>query len=271
MKTWSNTTSREVEGMNMRSRRATWILSLLLYPLACSDDGGATSDTLASGTTGSDGDATSGSGSGSGGSGGSEGSSTTGAPADSSGGTDTGEGPPCASPDECGGATPACDAEAGVCTGCTSDTECGEIFCDVATGICRDCVTDDHCEPNAPVCDPVSGQCTATCESSLDCVATGGPGVCNMELGVCTDCTGNGEQCSFCELETFSCVGCLEDTDCPPAAPFCGPSLECSPECSGDDDCPGGLFCDPATSRCVECVTNEHCPGEICQENLTCG
>lgn len=267
----------------MTPLRAAWILASLLSTSACGDDG-SPADTDTRGTTGSSSGQTtssggptgSGSGSSSGSSSGGDSSvgtsssSSSGPPADSSG-TDTGGDAACSTPDECGGATPACDAEAGTCTGCTSDDDCGQIFCDVATGSCRDCVTEEHCEPNAPVCDPVSGQCTALCESNLDCATTGGPSVCNPELGVCTDCIGNGMPCQYCELDTYSCVGCLEDADCPVIAPFCGPSFECSDTCRTDDDCLGGLHCDPVTSLCAECVTNEHCPGEICQENLTCG
>lgn len=178
----------------------------------------------------------------------------------------------CTSEDECTGATPHCDLAAGRCVGCADDDDCrGALRCDVATGVCRDCVTDDDCGGTRPICDRVSGQCTDDCATSADCALTGGPRTCDTMRGVCVDCIGNGMPCEFCELVTFSCVGCLTDDDCPASEPFCGPSYECSPECAGGGDCPPGLSCDPVSARCLECVTNADCPGEVCQVDHTCG
>lgn len=245
---------------------------------ACGDDGGAQASTT--GTTGSTGGSTGtvtadGSGSGSAEASSTAGTSTAGSSgtADSSGSTGAPQGPPCAAEDDCFGDTPHCDAALGVCVGCGNDDECrGETLCDVATGQCRDCVTDADCDPEAPICDfDVSGQCTASCTADADCANTGGPDKCDTTRGVCVDCTGNGQDCTFCELVTYSCVGCLVDGDCPPAAPLCSPSLECSPMCTADDNCPSNLVCDPDSLRCVECFANLHCPGEICQPNFTCG
>jgi hypothetical protein len=103
-------------------------------------------------------------------------------------------------------------------------------------------------------------------------VGTGGPDACDVERGVCVDCTGPGQPCPFCELDTYSCVGCLVDADCPSDQPTCGPSYECSAVCESDEDCAADdLFCDPATQLCVECWKNAHCPGETCQRDFTCG
>ncbi len=145
------------------------------------------------------------------------------------------------------------------------------VPCEVATGICRDCVTNDHCGGPVPVCDATSGQCTTTCAQTQECFGTGGPNICDTGRGVCVDCSASGNLCQYCETETFSCVGCLLDADCPPSSPFCGPSFECTPSCMGDGDCPSGLFCEPGSSRCVECAKNLHCPGEVCQGDFTCG
>ncbi len=187
------------------------------------------------------------------------------------GATDATADTPCTSDDECFGATSHCDVGAGVCTGCASDEDCrGELRCDTATGICRDCVTDAHCEDPRPICDAVSRQCTARCSTIGDCLGTGGPSVCDVDRGVCVDCVPSALLCT-CETETFSCVGCIEDADCPASAPYCGPSHECSPECDDDQGCPGGLRCDATSRRCVECAKNAHCPGETCQVDHTCG
>jgi len=185
-----------------------------------------------------------------------------------------GAGVRCSSEDDCAAATPHCDMATGTCTGCRSDDDCrGPLFCNTATGICRDCVSDAHCGGVRPICDAISGQCTASCSSDADCANTRGPTRCDTSPGrrVCVDCTGPNQPCAFCETVTFSCVGCLTDADCPATVPFCGPSKACSPACSSDDDCPGALFCDPKTARCLECVTNAHCPGEVCQTDYTCG
>ena len=187
------------------------------------------------------------------------------------GGSTSSTGTPCASEDDCFGATSHCDTARGVCTGCSNDDDCrGALKCDTATGICRDCVTDADCFPTAPRCDAVSGQCTASCSTNADCAGTQGPIMCDTARGVCVDCTTTIGTC-FCELVTFSCVGCLQDSDCPATEPFCGPAHECSPSCSADTDCPAGLHCDSASERCVECAKNAHCPLEICQANYTCG
>jgi len=193
--------------------------------------------------------------------------------ADGTGGTGGGTvGPPCSSEDDCGSATAHCDMDSGRCRGCASDDDCrGELLCDTASGICRDCVDDGDCDGERPICDRVSGQCSAECTTNDDCPSGDGPQMCDTSRGRCVDCIGNGMPCEFCELVTFSCVGCLTDDDCPNDEPFCGPSHECSPECAGDGDCSGDLVCDPMSSRCVECATNADCPGEVCQRDYTCG
>ena len=177
----------------------------------------------------------------------------------------------CKSEDDCFGPTAHCDVAKGTCTGCRTNDDCrGALFCDTTTGICRDCVSNSDCGGGRPTCDRVSGQCTIQCSSDADCANTGGPTKCDTSAGrgVCVDCTGNNQNCRFCETKTFSCVGCLADSDCPAAAPFCGPSFECSPSCTVDNDCPAGLHCDPKTSRCLECATNAHCPGEVLSDRL---
>lgn len=201
------------------------------------------------------------------------GASQTGGAAQTGGASGDGGGAtPCTSDDECFGATSHCDTANGVCVGCKSTADClGSLKCDTATGICRDCVTNSDCPQNAPICDPVSQQCSAECTTNADCSGTGGPSTCDTTRGRCVDCIGNGMPCQFCELGTYSCVGCLVDADCPQSAPKCGPSYECTPACTTDNDCPAGLFCDTATQACVECVTNAHCGGETCQTNYTCG
>jgi len=180
---------------------------------------------------------------------------------------------PCTTISDCTGATPRCDTTRGVCAGCTTDTDCrGGLHCYAATGECRDCVTDGHCAAPAGFCDfAYSRQCTAKCTSDANCAGLG-PSHCDTTAGVCVDCL-RGSHCGggFCELVTHSCVGCLKDSDCPASEPICGPSYECTPKCTSDAQCSGGLKCDPAVGLCVECVTNRHCAGGICQVDHTCG
>jgi len=255
-----------VQEMSHRNRHFAPVFALALLAQGCGDEGAsapgglrdAGADGAAVGTGGTDG------------AGGESGAAGGAAGTPGSGGTpSTGA---CTSDDECSGATSHCDTANGTCTGCASDADClGSLHCDAPSGECRDCVTDDHCGGPVPVCDPVSRQCSKACTSDADCATTGGPMKCDTQRGRCVDCTGNGQPCPFCELDTYSCVGCLVDTDCPAARPFCGPSYECTGECNADSDCTGGLFCHIGLHRCVECATNAHCGGETCQVDFTCG
>lgn len=178
----------------------------------------------------------------------------------------------CADDGDCYGAVPHCDTAAQQCVACASDEDCpGELICEPVTGECRDCVTNDHCsEPDRPICDPASRQCTATCASDDDCPSSDGPGFCDPDDGVCYDCLPTAG-CLFCEQDTHSCVWCLSDDDCIASRPVCGPSLFCTAACTSDDDCPGSV-CDTAKGLCAECVTNSDCgPDEVCQVDQTCG
>jgi hypothetical protein len=91
----------------------------------------------------------------------------------------------------------------------------------------------------------------------------------------------------FCSL-TLGCVGCLGNSDCPAAMPYCaqGACVECSGGagctmagatiCSPTThrcqapcmpgSCPRNQVCDTATSACVGCVTAQDCggPDKIC-------
>lgn len=186
-------------------------------------------------------------------------------------------GNPCTSDNACSGVAAICVS--GACAKCTADSQCFGLFCDTTTGLCRDCVTDANCvgHSNGPICDQKSRQCTRTCTTGADCTAPMGPTACHE--GRCRDCIPStaapGTLTSYCEGNTFSWVGCRDDRDCKPAAPFCSPSHDCSPDCMQDSDCPmihsGSPHCDPAIRRCVECYLNSHCPGGFCQTDYTCG
>ncbi len=178
----------------------------------------------------------------------------------------------CTTYDDCGGAAVTCDITARTCSGCKTDADCrGGLKCETATGLCRDCVTDADCADPVPVCSRVSWNCTARCTKDADCPQGGYPNKCHTGMGICLDCTGNGMNCKYCELETYSCVGCLLDSHCPASKPKCGPSYLCTPACATDAQCPPGLFCHPGMQVCLECVTNKHCRGGFCQPDWTCG
>jgi hypothetical protein len=186
---------------------------------------------------------------------------------------DASSGTPCTSAGDCSGKTPACDTMKGTCTGCRDDNDCASLHCDTMTGECRDCVDNQHCMNPLPLCDTTTQQCSKACMTDQDCPQGGStPHRCHPMLKVCVDCY-QGQHCGsgFCETVTFSCVGCLKDTDCPMINPVCGPSLDCGPKCTTDQNCPNGLHCDTTKSACAECVTSKHCPGGICQTNQTCG
>ena len=192
--------------------------------------------------------------------------------------TSASAGVPCQNDGACAGATPHCDLARGVCAGCATDRDCRRhLVCEPVSGECRDCVTDANCPPDGPLCDAPSKQCTKTCADSSQCFdPTVGPNYCDLTLGRCFDCGQGGVGCQhaerpLCEFVTRSCVQCLSDADCTPAAPSCGPSGQCSPPCVSTAACPTGLVCDVHQALCVECVTNRDCGRLTCQPNQTCG
>lgn len=136
-----------------------------------------------------------------------------------------------------------------------------------------------------------SGVAPVPCDSPDDCRAAGlsaacRQGECNPDVpcGDDLEC-GLGErcltsQCRFtgcttnadcatgtCLTETYSCVECGVDADCPVDRPVCNAAANTCVACRSDADCarPGPSHCSD-TGACVYCTVDEHCPN-----GLTCG
>ena len=77
------------------------------------------------------------------------------------------------------------------------------------------------------------------------------------------DCAGIGPR-DYCDLTTFTCVECLNNTHCPFNGVCDLLSHTCRTPCF-NGNCPPGQICDPMINACVECFNNSHCdPDEVC-------
>lgn len=112
----------------------------------------------------------------------------------------------------CAGEAPLCDA--GACVQCLNDDDCVNGVCD-PNNVCVECTNDDHCPDG--VCDPSN---------------------------VCVECT-NDDHCpdGVCDEPNTTCVGCLENTDCPAETPVCDRDNTTCVVCLVDADCDGGQVC----------------------------
>ncbi|MBL8950863.1 MAG: hypothetical protein JNK82_08810 [Myxococcaceae bacterium] len=143
-----------------------------------------------------------------------------------------------------------------------------------------------------------SGPPPPSCDSAEDCAAAGFPGVCRA--GVCRQnvpCSddlecGIGEACAnrtcrfvgctrdedcptgACRMNSFTCVECGADSDCPFNKPRCRQSTQTCVECVDDSSCPtpGASYCDTASATCKHCLVDQHCPNSLrCMGNTCVG
>ena len=136
---------------------------------------------------------------------------------------------------QCGGATPACIAETGMCGECSNDTPCpiGE-FCDPMTNTC-------------------SGNEPCECGNDAQCATCGGRPICLQ--GNCVECLDDTD-CparSACNLDTFACeaspcsgVTCQMGSQCSEQTGRCEPGCNVAADCAD----PNTLDCNPATGQC---------------------
>lgn len=175
----------------------------------------------------------------------------------------------------CGGDTPFCDEDAGVCVACISDNQCEEGFrCDAGSCVERAaCETSEECDGG--VCS--DGVCV-TCTETEGC----GTGVCDTSVagGQCVTCTaelGCGGATPICDTDVPGglCITCSDDAHCSGDA-LCDVTVEggACVACLDDDSCGEGLFCDDSVrgNRCVSCLEDDHCEdGGVCLDDGTCG
>lgn len=126
---------------------------------------------------------------------------------------------------------------AGVCAGtaiadcCTTDADCtAPETCNLTTGLCEAACTDDAgCDDTIACTDDT---CTAGVCANADNCAAGT--LCDMVVGAGT------------------CVGCVDDSDCPAATPICTSLFTCV-ECEATADCASGLTC--VSNSCISSLT----------------
>ena len=144
------------------------------------------------------------------------------------------------------------------CRACYSDTDCffwywefrNYLTCS-ASALCvattPACTTNANCPPEYPVCElflPLNANHCFGCSWDGDCSQF--PSY---------------PYCSY--ANNYSCVECLNSTNCTnPAYPVCNQSTNCIP-CSNDTDCqllPDTPYCDVSSGGvCRACVTNDNC------------
>lgn len=140
---------------------------------------------------------------------------------------------------------------------------CREGFCnpDVPCGSDFECGLGERC---------LRGRCAFTgCTKNADCAT----GLCLGDTYTCVECATNGDcprDRPVCNVETNSCQSCRTDAECTVPGPArCGPGGRCV-HCLVNDDCPSGLSCGPS-NLCVGAARNQPCPeGVACGAGLSC-
>lgn len=112
----------------------------------------------------------------------------------------------------CNSTAPKCDATAGKCVVCTTDSHCPSgRKCDTKTKTCYECLQDTDCR-RGYVCDNNAKVCV------LQCVDTNCPrGQACGDYNRCADCSSKSPLCPtglVCDQKANACVECLADTDC---------------------------------------------------------
>lgn len=144
---------------------------------------------------------------------------------------------------------------------CTLSEMCVDDACVATDGL--DCSDDPGLCPTGFQC--TAGECQRECVTDDDCTADG-YGSCNVELGLCGQCTFDSDcpsEAPTCDTTVSRCVGCVENDDCridnQAAGLYCDTATQtCVAGCNGDTDCPSTQRCSGGTAttpgRCVECA-----------------
>ncbi len=126
------------------------------------------------------------------------------------------------------------------------------------------CQTNDDCamDPGGPICNSDNGECVScipVADPAIDC---GIGSWCNINKFACeVGCTGNadcptppGGEPLICDLDTHTCVGCLNDAGCLPGS-ICVSSV-CIPGCSPTQACVPGQTC--CGQSCFDLAVDEN-------------
>lgn len=178
----------------------------------------------------------------------------------------------------CPAPMPAVDAgpsvvDAGAPVACAKPESCRDVGLTAAVcrdGLCNDdvaCGSDFECSLGERC---RSGRCVFTgCTKDTDCAT----GRCLGETYSCVECSANGDcprDRPVCDVTRNVCQSCRTDAECTVPGPArCGPGGACV-HCLADDDCPNGLTCGMG-NVCVGARKGQPCPqGTACGAGLSC-
>lgn len=162
--------------------------------------------------------------------------------------------------------------DAGAPVACTAPESCRDVG---ARGVCREgfcnpevaCGSDFECGLGERC---TRGSCTFTgCTKDADCAT----GRCLGDTYSCVECASN-DDCPrdrpVCDVARNVCQSCRSDAECTVPGPArCGPAGACV-HCLADADCPNGLTCGSG-NVCVGARKNQPCPpGTACGAGLSC-
>lgn len=163
--------------------------------------------------------------------------------------------------------------DAGVPVACTKPESCRDLG--FAAAVCRDgfcnsdvaCGSDFECSLGERC---TRGRCVFTgCTKDADCPT----GRCLGDTYSCVECSANGDcprDRPVCDVMRNVCQSCRTDAECTVPGPArCGPAGSCV-HCLVNDDCPNGLTCGSG-NVCVGVRKGQPCPmGTACGEGLSC-
>jgi hypothetical protein len=146
-----------------------------------------------------------------------------------------------------------CEADHRCAVGCATDSDCGDLGCDLETHRCTGCGSDVDCAPGTTCID---GSCAAGCVDDLTCPA--GWACCG---GNCKNLLGDSSSCGACD------GACEEGGQCINGVCGPGPCETGRGECDGiaENGCETDLIANPANcGRCRAVCASGVCSGGAC-------
>ena len=163
---------------------------------------------------------------------------------------------------------------------CPSMSDCAAMGpCHILTGSAgsctAQCIVDPGCTPCTDTCDCPADQ---FCGVGLGRCVPGTPPDCELACDPDNWCETYGMY-PYCELNSYTCVECLDDSHCPdggscdPDSYSCITPETCDQQADGDEWCVQsygtGFYC--YFSTCIQCLSYTECAsGEFCDADNTC-
>jgi hypothetical protein len=160
---------------------------------------------------------------------------------------------PCASDTACGGLR--CETASGACVACLTNSDCGGALarCDTALHACVACLATADCGPRQR-CEPTTHRCLDTCDDDDDpCPLPNF--VCDRDRHLCLECRSSANCAgspngSVCDITVGRCAECTANASCPTPTPVCDRRTGRCVGCVSSVACGVGLACDPSTQVC---------------------